>query len=55
MDIQTILRGREIIEEYRAAQLLPHGPGLSAKLLEDIQALGFENHQAFYDANEEAN
>jgi len=55
MDIKKILAGRKIVDDYRSVQALPHEEGLSAKLLEAIQALGFKNHQAFYDANEEAN
>lgn len=51
MDANTILKGRTIIDAYRAELAKPTHPDNSAKLLLDIQALGFNDISDFYKAN----
>jgi hypothetical protein len=54
MDIEKILKGREIVDAYRAYTAKPGAVDESHQLTGDIKALGFEKIQDFFDANEEA-
>jgi hypothetical protein len=55
MDIEKILTGRRLIDAYLEATIKPGAKDNSGELDAAIKALGFKDHQAFYDANEEAN
>lgn len=53
-DITKLLRGREIVDAYRAEHA-KGGADLSAKLSEDIKALGFASIDDFFDLNRKMN